>query len=318
MGKLYFTGRGQGLFTTAIYLAIAISISTALLGLFHNEPILVESGFKVFITTSFLKLVVNKLKGVLHTANIVLALLLLFYISIINEYSAALAYIFSCILVLRLGDINKRSELVSILINWYIIATSHLYLLIHDMAMTYLLIFISLAITITSMLKTMNKHVSIRDELSRRSRAFSALANGIYKANAWIKHIYKRVSRVFKNNTTHIHGKIADIVDTSLRSATYFEFDPVNPPRILITLLETSKVIEEYINSIAEGFVFLSTRTTIGLSNIEKGASNMFHTALIYIEKLQHEVERALVYLLSLMSILLLIAIILYAMSYAR
>lgn len=321
---------GQKLCIVTIYLLVATSILMALLGIYVNEMLFIESGFKVFTTLLILRLVLNGFKGVFTTAVSLLLLLLLFYSSIVYRNIVIFTYIFSCILIaiIFIDKIRGLSR-VFLLINWYAVATSSLYLSVYEAHVKYSSMLVSMMIMIFTLL--ISRRSSILNRVTTYSRLqtkspVKSTVDKLQEARALPSSVYGRVFLIAlavksKLNAVEarilkIHVKTKKTINAVLHEMACLKLNTINSLNTLLAALETFTTLEKYISLFTGNIVSSLIRGTAGISRVEKSVASRFQTISIRVERLQHEVEHALIYILFLMSILLLTAIVFYAILY--
>ncbi|MEM4717466.1 MAG: hypothetical protein QXE81_01745 [Desulfurococcaceae archaeon] len=312
------------------YIFIATSLSLSLMGLHLNEPLLVESGFKVFITLLFLRLVLNNFNKLFPTATITLILLLLFYLSLVRVEIAIIAYLSSCLLVTTL--VGKSKEVISVLlpINWFVIATSSIYLSKHEALAKHLAMLTSIVIMTSTFLISRNllisKDIKIYKKLQNKLTIEKTISK-IHVFSLFPDHMYKKIHVRFRNIKSMLQSRITSVSGThrgvvkALNTALHEKTRLLsNPPRIfnaLVLLLKDIALLERHINLLSGYIVSYLIKGSIRITMIERNVASGFDTISSQVEKLQHEVEKALLYILFLMSLLLLTAILFYAIMHS-
>lgn len=304
---------------------VVVSAFATLLGVFLSELFLVECGFKVFTTLLVLKLITSKLKAVHYTAALILALLLLFYTSIINSHLALLACVLSCVLVaIYSSRLRGRANAFPVLFSWCFIAISTLWLLVPDAVIKSVFIPVLPAIMVLLSSKSTARYESrlARTKLPR----LRAIEKRLAKTGFTLKYVYKssvtRIKHVktprWKPPRVEVREEIAKIL-SKLSSRTSIITGPTKVVHMLLeAVFKSSVAMETYVNSLVGNVVALLIESTTRFSTVERRVSSVLYAMSLHVERLQHEIERALVFLLSLISILLLAAIVFYVIYTAR
>ncbi|MEM1720100.1 MAG: hypothetical protein QW432_00230 [Desulfurococcaceae archaeon] len=307
------------------YSVTAVSVFTALLGAFLGEFLLVECGFKVFTTLLVLKIITSKLKTVFYTATLMLILLLLFYTSATNGYLAVFVCVLSCVLVSTYSSkVGSRADAFLVLFSWCSVATGILWLSVPDTIVKYVLIPVILVTAVLPCLKC----VTWRESRLLRVRfpQLQGIETWLARISSIPEHVHGRIAKTrlarvprWKPLKVGISGEVAKILNKLSSPKTGLLVRPVRIAHAIFNaMFEGSVAMETYVNSLVGSIVALLIGSTTRFSTVERRISNIFHAISLHVERLQHEVERALLFLLSLMSILLLAAIIFYILYTTR
>lgn len=235
------------------------------------------------------------------------------------------AHALSCILVaIYSSNAEYKAGAFLILLNWCLIVASTLWLsaLNTTTKLTLIAVLVAVAALLGSKSITWQKSRLVRAEPPQ----IQAIETWLIKTSSILKYICRRITKTklvkvpkWKLPELEVHRGIAGILDKLSSPGKGLAMGPVKMAHALLeAVLKGSVAVEAYVDSLIGNIVALLIESTTRFSWIEKRVGGAFHSVSLHVERLQHEVERALLLLFSLMSILLLAAIILYVMYTAQ
>lgn len=289
----------------ALFLNLLMVAVVATTGILHLSYILIESGLKLFTISLFLTIVVRRLKGTYLYSSLALISLLSFYLFELKGGVAIPVYFASCLLFSLLTDNSGVGRAIAL--SWYYISTSLILLSPLDVVLKGWSTLISLlaVTTLKSKFEIKLPKANIVIRLPKFINVYDKLPLIIAKV------VNKKLNRA-----CFLPDEIQKDLYTSFKiKLAGFSLD-LNAEKIVIksgyTLITYASTLEYYVNHFAGEVLLLLIGLSSKMLAFERNFSNKLHNISSHVERLQHNVEQALIYLLFLMSVLLLVTIIVY------